>query len=222
MQISSHPHAFVFDLDGTLVDSIPGIACALQTAFASVGRVLPSERLRAAIGPPIREIALRLDPTLTETEAHEIERVYRAEYDGSAWQETRLFPGVRKTLQELNSAGHILTVITNKPSTPTLKILKHLELTGLFCEVLTRDSVTPCFPSKSVMLADLLRRHPFGSARMVGDTREDAEAARANGLAFTHVTYGYGLMPEAEHSVAMFRELCQLSWPQGVPQRRAA
>ena len=222
MRISPHPQAFVFDLDGTLIDSVPGIACALRAAFASVGRVLPSGRLRAAIGPPIREIALRLEPTLTELETQQIERVYRAEYDGSAWQQTRLFPGVRKTLQHLRSAGHRLSIVTNKPSHPTFQILERLELSGLFCEVLTRDSAPPCFASKSVMLADLLRRHSFRSARMVGDTREDAEAAQANGLAFTHVTYGYGRMPEARHSVASFRELGRLSWQRDIPQRHAA
>lgn len=222
MRISSHPRAFVFDLDGTLIDSVPGIECALRVAFASVGRVLPCDGVRAAIGPPIREIALRLEPTLTETETRLIEEVYRAEYDGRAWRETRLFPGVRETLEQLSLAGQALSIVTNKPSKPTRKILEHLELSDLFCEVLTRDSVTPCFASKCVMLADLLARHRFVSARMVGDTREDGEAARANGLTFTHVTYGYGAMPEARHAVAAFRELGQFCWPREVPAKRAA
>ena len=69
----------VFDLDGTLIDSSPGIALSLAAAFQSVGRVMPETDIRKAIGPPIRIIARRVEPSLTDAELDGIEPSYRSQ-----------------------------------------------------------------------------------------------------------------------------------------------
>jgi phosphoglycolate phosphatase len=203
--------AILFDLDGTLIDSVPGIAAALAEAFTAAGRTMPAADIRRVIGPPIRRIALGVDPTLTGAELDLIEPAYRALYDGSAWRETILFPTVADTLKTLHSRGHRLFVVTNKPRIPTMQILSHLGLLELFEEILTRDSATPHYPSKAAMLADLVARRvkpaslPASASSdrtwtlMVGDTAEDLEAAEANHLPFAFATYGYGEVPSAVH-----------------------
>jgi len=134
--------AFFFDLDGTLVDSIPGIASSLTAAFASIGRVMPVVNLRDAIGPPIRTIVERLQPDLTKDETLAIEQFYRPTYDNEGWRETLLFPGVDGTLHRMHEDGFQLFIVTNKPRIPTLKLLEHFGLLKLFRVVLTRDSLT--------------------------------------------------------------------------------
>ena len=168
------PGTYIFDLDGTLIDSLPGIEQALAAAFATLGRTLPPNTLRPLIGPPIRLIALRLDPTLTESETLEIERTYRSFYDNETWKSTSLFPEVESTLKALHRSGHKLFILTNKPSLPARRILDHFTLTNLFTAIVTRDSISPPFPTKSAMLAHLLTHHDLDPKHclLVGDTPE--------------------------------------------------
>ena len=207
---------FIFDLDGTLVDSLPGIAAALAGAFDSIGCTLPEANLRAAIGPPISVIARRLDPALTELQIRAIEQAYRPLYDDHHWSLTTLFPGVADTLHTLHRHGNPLFLLTNKPRIPAVRILEHLGLSKLFTDLYTRDRAIPPFASKALMLEALLSEHvldPAGSI-LVGDTQEDAEAAHANRVSFAFVTYGYGLCPSAPNAISDLSALLHL---QGQP-----
>jgi phosphoglycolate phosphatase len=78
---STQIKALIFDLDGTLIDSMAGIGSALKTAFQAAGRTMPGVDLRRVIGPPITIIARSIEPLLTDAEAAIIERSYRANYD---------------------------------------------------------------------------------------------------------------------------------------------
>jgi phosphoglycolate phosphatase len=205
-----HPvRSLLFDLDGTLVDSCPGIAASLSTAFRAAGRIMPPGDLRDAIGPPIRIMATRIDPTLTEPDLAQIEKTFRADYDSHGWQKTVLFEGVVPGLQQLRSNGAQLFLVTNKPRIPTVRILTHFGMVDLFEEIVTRDSRTPSYSGKSAMLSDLLRRHrlPTESTIMVGDTAEDGEAAADNRLEFIHARYGYGSVSVSCRSITCFSEL---------------
>lgn len=202
----------VFDLDGTLIDSCPGIGTALSVAFIAAGRVMPVADLRAIIGPPIRIIAARVEPTLTEVELAQIERTFRACYDGEGWRETIPFEGVAETLQRLHLRGFKMFVVTNKPRIPTEKVLTHLGLIHLFQKVVTRDSRTPSYGSKVEMLSELLQQQLLDpqSTVMVGDTREDEEAALVNDLRFIYATYGYGSIDAPLRPITAFSELSTL------------
>jgi len=216
---------FVFDLDGTLVDSTPGIGGALAESFRSIGRAMPdgdlAACLRGAIGPPIRVIAKRIEPSLTDDETLAIERVYRPLYDNVWWRETVLFEGVGKTLRTLHASGCRLFIVTNKPRIPSRKILDHLGLATLIEAVVTRDSVTPHYASKADMLGDLIATHSLenGRAVMVGDTVEDHEAADANGVPFVFASYGYGDDPRALRAIASFGELASVEPDRTVQTR---
>jgi phosphoglycolate phosphatase len=211
LNLPSRLTAIVFDLDGTLVDSSPGIASSLAAAFQSVGRVMPEADFRKAIGPPIRIIARRVEPSLTDDELDLIEPFYRADYDNRAWRDTVIFDGVADTLREFHAQGLRLFIITNKPRIPTTHILAQFNLQHLFHEILTRDGGLPPFASKAEMLATLIERHGLSpdSTVMVGDTGEDQETAHANHVPFLHVTYGCGTV-ESAHKIDLFPELAML------------
>jgi phosphoglycolate phosphatase len=208
----SRINALVFDLDGTLIDSTPGINGALRTAFQSVGRTMPEVDLRRVIGPPITVIARHIEPLLSDTEVAGIERSYRAIYDSDGWRDTLAYPTVADTLRVLHRHDLRLFVVTNKPLIPTTNILAHLGLDDLFVEALTRDSRSPHYASKADMLSDLLGRHRLqpDTTLMVGDTHEDQEAAHANGLDFLYATYGYGSVTVSGGHVDHFAEIAAL------------
>lgn len=211
MQLAEiHPiRSLLFDLDGTIIDSCPGIAAALSAAFRAAGRIMPTADLRTIVGPPIRIIAARIDSTLTEGELLQIEQAYRAAYDSDGWLDTLLFDGVFPVLQELREAGAQLFVVTNKPRIPTAKILSHFGMTDLFQEILTRDSRTPGYSGKAEMLSTLLLRHRLSpeSTVMIGDTVEDRDAAIANSLEFIHARYGFGSISTPCRSIPCFADL---------------
>jgi phosphoglycolate phosphatase len=204
--------SLIFDLDGTLIDSCPGIGSSLSAAFDSIGRKMPAADLRAIVGPPIRVIAARIEPTLSETELVQIELSYRTRYDSDGWRETVPFDGVAETLQALHLAGVSMFIVTNKPRIPTEKILTQLRLIRLFKEISTRDSRTPAYDSKTEMLFGLLQRYSLNreSSVMVGDTIEDEEAAAANGLRFLYATYGYGSIKNPHFPISQFAEISKL------------
>lgn len=214
----------VFDLDGTLVDSIPGIGASLGGAFLSIGREIPLADLRAAIGPPIGIIARRLEPGLSDDEVAQIERHYRASYDMDGWRNTPLFPEVAETLHGCAKQGYRLFIVTNKPRIPTMKILQHLGLESLFEEIVTRDSRNPGYASKADMLGALLQRQALGTETtvMVGDTAEDGEAAEANHLPFVYVTYGYGAVSAPEFAVDSLSGLQSLLFTEQITHEKAS
>ena len=202
----------VFDLDGTLIDSLPGIRASLAEAFSTVGRQMPDNDLRNTIGPPISVIARRIAPPLTDEEVSQIERHYRKAYDSVGWRYTVAFDGVIQTLQSLRQCGLRLFIVTNKPRTPTEKIIAYLGWQDFFDGILSRDSRTPVYASKADILRDLLDAYGLAahSALMLGDTVEDEEAAVANNLRFVHVSYGYGTINSATTTIHSFPELLTL------------
>ena len=190
--------ACVFDLDGTLADSLPGIELAVNRAWDAV---MPGPRpdLRDLIGPPLREMFRRAcGGEVASAVIDQLEREFRTAYDNEGWRRTRTYPAVRETLEALAGAGCELFVLTNKPWTPSLRILEHLGLKGLLKDIVTPDCREPGFDTKEAA-ARWMCGHWRLAARatwLVGDSAEDGRAAQACGFRFAAVTYGYGRAAE--------------------------
>ena len=183
---------FIFDLDGTLVDSLPGITAAVNSALPpAAGRLTD---VRPYIGPPVRIILKALTHTACERDLDEMERKFRESYDSDAWHKTVAFAGARELLECLREAQKRIFLVTNKPSQPTAKILEALRLRPYFEDVLTPDSRTPPFSAKEQMLRELVRRYDLqtGQCLMIGDTADDLAAAAALQMEAVFVAHGYG------------------------------
>lgn len=183
-----------FDLDGTLLDSLPGILHSVQQACQSLGLPKPGIDLRPFLGPPIRSILSKAvgtdDPSLLDR----LESSFRASYDSGGWLKTACFDGAAETLAAMQTQGHRLFVVSNKPRHISLAILDRVGLLPLFEYIYTRDSRTPPWTSKDEILIGFLRENGVQSSDclMVGDTMEDAEAAAAAGMNFVFMNHGYG------------------------------
>jgi phosphoglycolate phosphatase len=218
----------IFDLDGTLVDSLPGIRWSIDAAIKASGlsRVHPdlAPDLASLIGPPVRTILAVAAGTTDSMELDRLEQSFRGVYDGDGWRRTRCQPGVRPMLDRWRSGGITLSIVTNKPTLATHLILPELAIDGYFREIVCRDSATPPFGSKAEMLADLLNRRAMSRAEsiLVGDTLEDCHAASAAGIACAVVPHGYGrgvegILPADCRRIAGWDELvdwCTITGPE--------
>jgi phosphoglycolate phosphatase len=183
-----------FDLDGTLVDTLPGIE---HSCLAAVRSVLPGRKLgglRQRMGPPIREIFRQVFNDLNEEKLDELLSHFRASYDNEGWKMSVAYPGVPGTLRRLSSAGLRCFVLTNKPSKPTYDILRGLRLCTYFDRVICPDVKSARFTSKAEELRYLLEelRLAAGQCVFIGDSEDDALAARSCEVPFIAAAYGYG------------------------------
>jgi phosphoglycolate phosphatase len=191
--VGTYPQAIIFDLDGTLLDSLPGIQYSAQEALRALRPKHELPDLRRYVGPPIGEMFLSAIGDLTRDEIDVLVAEFRRTYDSGGWKKTSLFPGVDGLLPDLDGLGIRLFVASNKPSLAAGLILRALAIHSRFESVFCRDSRTPAYVSKSEAVGCLLHEHSLDPARawMVGDGRDDYEAARCNGVRFVLADYGY-------------------------------
>jgi phosphoglycolate phosphatase len=189
------PQMVIFDLDGTLVDSAPEIAGAMERAWEAVlpGRAFPRERLR--IGPNLHDTVAELAPSLGSAERDAVTAAFRQGYDASDFSRTIPYPGIAEVLEALGSRGVRCCVATNKRRTPTLAIVERW-FPGKFQRIACSDGVWPddgTVPrTKTAMVAWLAAVAGGGAgAVLVGDMASDVQAARAAGVRCVAVTWGY-------------------------------
>ena len=195
--------AVIFDLDGTLVDSAPGILSAFGHAFAVCGGapVIPPSAVE--IGPPLRTTLERLAGTADPQVLDRLTAAFIAHYDDAGLLETRPYPGVQRMLEAIAANGLRLYIATNKRDVPTRRILMHLGWDRLFERVYALDTFAPPLTDKTALLARLVPDAGLqvDDCAYVGDRPEDALAARVNRLAFYWAGWGYGVASQPDREV---------------------
>jgi len=191
------PRCILFDLDGTLLDSLPGIEYSVLAALKYCNLPPPQTSIREMIGPPIRTILSRA-ARISEVRALDaLEKAFRTSYDSDGWLKTPCFPGTDQVLRIMSEQDHRLFVVSNKPKHIAMKILRQNDIVSRFEMIVTRDSRSPGYSDKPEMIRYVMleNRCAVESCLLVGDTMEDAEAAHAVGIRFAYMTCGYGKIP---------------------------
>lgn len=185
--------AFVFDLDGTLIDSRMDLVHSVNAMLRQMGRAeQPAERITSYIGHGVPQlIASVLGPEAREEQQAEALRIFLANYHEHMLDLTRPYPGVVEGLRAL--AGYPMAVLTNKPTKMGVEILEGLDLAQFFRAVFGGDSFESKKPDPAGALAVLkeLGAAP-GESAMVGDSDVDVETARNAGMVAVGVKYGFG------------------------------
>lgn len=202
MTISSRPAAVLFDLDGTLVDSLPDLTSAMNRFLVELGRRHVSlAEVRAWVGDGVGVLIERcLTETggSTETPLTDLVRRYLGFYKGHTADATRPYPGVEVALQALAAAGHPLGVCTNKPVALSEELLEALGLRRYFQAVIGGDSLPERKPHPGHILGTLRAMGVEDKAAvMVGDSPNDVAAARAAGIPVVSVSFGYSQIEPA-------------------------
>ncbi|WP_425485108.1 HAD hydrolase-like protein [Glaciibacter psychrotolerans] len=206
--------AILFDLDGTITDSAPGITASLAQTFKLLGRpVPPLSELMAYVGPPLIA-AFREYAGMTAEEANEALLVYRAHYAGEASLDTAVYPGVAGLLERIHAAGIPLALATSKPEANAVRILTHFDLAKYFT-VIVGASEDEVRSAKADIVKEALTRLAASGADlsapvMVGDRSYDAEGAAANNVPAILVEWGYGSPAEAAAATAVVHSADQL------------
>lgn len=188
----------VFDLDGTLVDSVPDLAVAVDAVLDERGLPAAGEaRVRDWVGNGARKLVERalehaLGEDVDDACLEAAHQAFLRHYGEAPCVRTRLFPGVREALEGLRARGLPLALVTNKPHAFIAPILTTLGLDGLFAVTLGGDSLPRKKPDPLPLthVAEQLGIAP-GQALMVGDSRHDIEAGRRAGFRTLAVPYGY-------------------------------
>ena len=197
----------LFDLDGTIIDSAPGITATLVYTFETMGRPIPSSaELLGYVGPPILD-SFRDRAGMTLGEAAEALAIYRPRYLESGAFDATLFPGVADVVRAAHAAGIPLSLATSKPETPATLMLSHFGLLHEF-DIITGASDDEVRSSKEDVVAEaLLRLDAIGADLsrpvLVGDRFHDIEGAAANGVPTIFVDWGYGSAVEQAGSIAV-------------------
>jgi phosphoglycolate phosphatase len=190
--------AVIFDLDGTLTDSAPGILRSTQSALerlnAACGVAFPvpaAIELRWSIGPPLQESFAKL---VGADRAPTLLNFFRERYSTIGLFENSVYDGVVEALDRLTALDYRLFVATTKAEPYARRILDHFGLTRYFNQIYGAE-MDGRRSAKSELLTYLLGRERIGATRravMIGDRRDDALGARAVGIAAIGALWGYG------------------------------
>lgn len=195
------PTLTLFDLDGTLVDSAPGIHASIRVAAAELGLPEPTaEQLTAVVGPPLQDGFA----TLFGLEGPDVDRAvaaYRAHYTAGAMFDAPVYPGVPELLAALRADGQLLAVATSKPATFAERILEHAGLRDAFAGVhgATLDGRVR---HKQQVVGLALGAHPGERPVLVGDRAQDVVGARVHGLPCVGAGWGPARPGELEQAGA--------------------
>ena len=194
------PRIALFDLDGTLSDSAPGILSSLRHAFDVNGlpRLDPSVE-RALLGPPFYE---SLPPLIGSAHLDDVIAAYREHYGAIGMFDTRPYPGIEDVLAELHERGVRLAVATSKPEHYAVPVVEHLGLARFF-ETVAGDSLDGSRPTKALVVGAALGRlgdPPPADVVMVGDRVHDVVGAREHGIDCVGAGWGYAVPGELEQA----------------------
>lgn len=195
--------AILFDVDGTLLDSAPGILHTLEEVFRQMEVDTASMDLRRYLGPPLRSTFG--EHFSDEAQIERATQLYRASYKEKGSHECRPYPGARQMLERLRAAGILLATATSKPTGVVAPILREQGLAPLF-DLIEGASMDKSRDTKTEVIRYVLAQPILQGKRvlMVGDRREDMRGAADCGLDAAAALYGYGSREELQPFAPVF------------------
>ena len=195
--------SILFDLDGTLTYSHPGIYGCFRYALQQLGLAEPhKEQLQKCIGPSLM-YSFQKYFGLDEATAVLATAKYRERYAVEGWAENAPIEGALETLKALKQAGYKLAMATSKPLVYAAKISEKFGFSQYF-DVEVGSGIDGSFPTKASVIAEVMRRLNVNAAQclMVGDRYYDADGAKENGMDCVLLKVGYAENEEEYVSAA--------------------
>ena len=195
------PKALLFDLDGTLIDSVPDLAKAIDAMLSAAQLPLAGEqRVRAWVGNGARQLVLRAlahahqcaEEKINTTELNEQHQQFLNCYRQTSTLHSKLYDGVLEALDYWQVQGVKMALVTNKPEEFIRPLLQRFGMDDYFSVLVGGDSLATRKPSPEPLLhAAQLLKVSAPECVMIGDSVNDVEAARAANMPVICVSYGY-------------------------------
>lgn len=185
----------IFDFDGTLVDSRPGVVKAFKKAVKELtAKKITDQEIVQLIGTPLAQIISVLLNTNDEAVIDRGQDLFKEYYSRGGFYQNIVYSGIKEMLESLKSRSRQLFVVSNKIELFMTKILEQHHLKKYFTFVLGTDG-TDTQSKKSDLVKYLLTHHKLKEHEtvMVGDTENDIIAAKRNFIYSIGITWGYGL-----------------------------
>lgn len=184
----------IFDLDGTLVNSASGVLDALSYVIEKHEIESPVELSTDLIGPPLREILIRLSSLSKAGDLDLMELTFKSYYDEIGIFKTTQYEGVSQMLRDLKVSGHKLFIATNKRAIPTHSLMKYFSWDQYFLGIYSLDSFDYPIKDKATLLEKVIHTHQLlkDETIYIGDRPEDNEAAKRCTINFMYASWGYG------------------------------
>lgn len=191
---------YIFDMDGTLIDTSPGIIKSVCHTLKAFDKAIPDDEiLTSFIGPPLKK-SFALLPDVAEDEAEEMVKVFRREYRGKEILNAKLYEGIISLCGKLCEDGAKLAVATNKPTPFAQKLASHFHLEQFIPVICGADMNGLLKKTDLIRKAMELSKEPNEEKTvMIGDTAGDAEAAAECGVDFIGVSYGFGIWESSRY-----------------------
>ena len=185
---------YIFDLDGTLINSSKEVIECMYKAFVEADYPVDKSKLTSnLIGPPLKQIISNIAPELNdEGKFSEIMFNFRRIYDNDENDISEIYSGVYDVLSALKEKKCRLFIATFKPSAPTFRIVKQFKL-NYFEDVYTIDKFEKHI-TKEEMIKDIISKYNLKKEEtvMIGDALNDVMAAKNNGIKAIGALWGYG------------------------------
>lgn len=193
----------LFDLDGTLSDSEPGVTVSVKGAIERMGFPAPDRAtLRRFIGPPLWESFVKFCG-MTDAQAEQAVDYFRETYNVTGAFDNVLYPHMPELLDELKQAGALLAVATSKPDNIARRVLEYFDVTRRMDYIAAAEENEHNSSKSELILAAINACGvPKERAVMIGDTHFDATGARQAGTNFIGALYGFGAKEEMEREGA--------------------
>ena len=201
-----------FDLDGTLARTGEDIVVAWKGALTALGRDLTDFDRVFRIGPTLEKVVYELYDDATPQLVEDLMARFKPLYDESGFPNTVPYLGVPELLTAIKASGGKAYIVTNKRHNATQLIAKKFGWDRLLDGVWSYDTFGTKF-KKSELLAKLIKNLGVDpkDAVMVGDTKGDVDAGKANGMATIGATYGYGTPDEVSSADYVFASALEIA-----------
>ncbi|MCI1273985.1 MAG: HAD family hydrolase [Clostridiaceae bacterium] len=204
---------FIFDLDGTILNSSDEVMKCFAKAFNQANYAIDKSRLTSnIIGPPLKEIIKMIVPDIDERNSDKVISSFREIYDNDISDISKFYDGIYDFLKDLKNNNCKIFMATFKPHKPTMRIVKQFQL-NMFDDIYTIDKFGKNI-TKTEMINDIILKYNLKKENvvMIGDSYSDMKAAKEAKILGIGVLWGYGddkseLIKYADYTVKNIEEL---------------
>ena len=186
-------HNYIFDLDGTIINSSKEVLLCFEKAFEKANYKIDKSRLTPnVIGPPLNEIIKLIAPDIQETDVNIVVEYFRELYDFEENDISEFYQGIPEVLTILKNRNKKLFIATYKPEKPTMRIIKQFKL-DKFDDIYTIDKFGKHI-TKTEMINDIIEKYSLNKSEtmMIGDAPSDVICAKEAGVLAVGALWGYG------------------------------